>query len=141
MNTCIFHDCDSMQRERSLFEAVESGYEQRKRVLVYAESTERAVALDRVLWINKQESFIPHGIIEEAGAQTDLTVVIVTGEFDPVGAAILVADGHCSLEFAAGFERVHEFVDHSRKEASRERFRAYKTLGFKVDYVKPGIQP
>ncbi len=139
MRACKFHDSEPSLRERRLFEIVEGAYSGREKVVVFAAGAERAAALDRILWINKQESFIPHEIIQEPGLSSDLPVVIVTSEFNPIGASILVADSHCPVEYAAGFETVHEFVDRSspdRHEASRDRFRAYRSLGFKVEYQK-----
>jgi DNA polymerase-3 subunit chi len=139
MTGCTFHDADSLSRERRMFEIVERAYAQREKVVVYALNRERAAAIDRILWINKQESFIPHEILDEDGTGSELAVVIVTGEFNPIGAPILVADGHCSLDFAGGFEAVHEFVDRSspeKHEASRDRFRAYRARQIPVEYAK-----
>ena len=66
-------------------------------------------------------------------------IAIVTSEINPVDGNILIADGHCSLEFAAGFETIHEFVDRSSaemQEACRERFRAYRDRKIPVEHVK-----
>ncbi len=139
MTACTFHDTDSFSHDRRLFEIVEKAYGQGRKVVVFAMTPERAAAIDRVLWINKQESFIPHDVVSEGAAETSLPVVIVTGESNPIGAGILVADGHCSLEYAGGFETVHEFVDRSTAEkhgACRERFRAYRARQIPVEYSK-----
>ena len=143
LNECLFHDAPDNRKEYLLFEIVERAYRGKNRVLIFSSDMERAVALDRMLWILRQESFIPHRIfepgekIEEADAE--VPVGIVTTEENPIKARVLVADGHCSLDFACGFVTCHEFVDHSsseRTEACRSRFRDYRTRQIPVRHIK-----
>ncbi len=139
MNSCIFHDAGHSRRERKLFEVVESAYKRKEKVLVYASTEMRANEIDRTLWIHKQESFIPHKICRLNEPDPMVPVVIVTEEINPLGAGILVADGHCSIEFACAFDSIHEFVDRSSPEvqqACRERYRTYRDRALPVEYVK-----
>ncbi|MDR0310017.1 MAG: DNA polymerase III subunit chi [Acidobacteriota bacterium] len=143
MNECIFHDAPDNRREYLLFEIVERAYRGGNRILIFTSDSERAAALDRMLWILRQESFIPHRIIEpgEKIDGTDVPVGIVTVEENPIEARILIADGHCGLDFTCGFDATHEFVDHSssdRTEACRERFRDYRARQIPVRHVKSG---
>lgn len=139
MTVCIFHDTTTpATQERRLFEIVERAYNERERVLVYVQDENRAAAIDRVLWILKQEAFIPHQICQENDS-AESPVAIVTGEIKPVEAQILVADGHCSLDFACGFEKIHEFVNRatpSLHQACRDRFREYRNRQVSVEYSK-----
>jgi DNA polymerase IIIc chi subunit len=60
-------------------------------------------------------------------------------EQNPLDAKVLVADAHCSIDFALGFDTVHEFVNRSSPqvhESCRERFRAYKDRKIQVEYRK-----
>lgn len=139
MGECKFHDKESINYERYLFEIVEQAYVRREKVLVFVQSAERAAAVDRLLWINKQEAFIPHEIAGANPTDPSVPVLIVTQELNPIDAGILVADGHCSVEFASKFKFVHEFVDRGTPalhEACRERFRAYRAKKFAVEYSK-----
>ena len=143
MNECLFHDAPDDRRESLLFEIVEQAHRGKNRILVFASDNERAQALDRMLWIFRQESFIPHRIFEPGEKIEDVDAEapagIVTTEENPIGANILIADGHCSLDFACGFDTTHEFVDHSspdRTEACRERFRDYRARQVSVRHVK-----
>ena len=143
MNECLFHDAPDNRRENLLFEIVERAYRGKNRVLVFTSDKERAMALDRMLWIMRQESFIPHRIFEPGEiideADAEAPVCIVTAEENPIGARVLVADGHCSLEFACGFDMAHEYVDHSspdRTEACRRRFRDYRERQVSVRHIK-----
>jgi DNA polymerase III subunit chi len=139
MNKCIFHDAGAGRQDRLVFEIVERAYNQHEKVLIYAQDEERAGSLDRTLWILKQEAFIPHKIISGSESDSSLPVAIVTSEVNPIEAGILIADGHCDLEFACGFDSVHEFVNRSSPEsqqACRERFRAYRDRQIPVEHQK-----
>jgi len=139
MAACIFHDTTPATQDRQLFEIVERAYNRREKVLIFSQSEERATALDRTLWILKQEAFIPHKIILEDRADTEVRVAIVTSEINPIGAGILIADGHCSLDFACGFDSIHEFVNRSSAavhQACRDRFRDYRARQIPVEYSK-----
>jgi DNA polymerase III subunit chi len=139
MTSCIFHDASPATQERQLFEIVEGAYNQRQKVLVYTQDNERAVALDRLLWILKQEAFIPHKIFAANDPDPQVPVAIVTAEINPISAGVLVADGHCTLDFAVKFESVHEFVKRSSPELHqicRNRFRDYRLRQIAVEYSK-----
>jgi DNA polymerase-3 subunit chi len=139
MTVCVFHDTNPSTHERQLFEIVEQAYVRKEKVLIYARNAERAAAVDRTLWISKQESFIPHRVFgpEEPGAS--VPVAIVWGEHNPTFAGTLIVDGHCSLDFSCSFDSIHEFVNRSSAEihqACRDRFRDYRSRGIAVEYSK-----
>ncbi len=139
MNNCVFHDPGLGRQERVLFEIVERAYNGHEKALVFTQSEERAVALDRALWILKQEAFIPHKVFARNEPDLTVPVAIVTAEINPIDARILIADGHCSLEFALGFDSVHEFVNRispELQEACRERFRSYRARQIPVEHLK-----
>lgn len=139
MSSCTFHDPEPSLRDRSLFDIVEQAYSRREKVVVYARDEARAHAIDRILWITRQESFIPHKIFTAREPEPSVPVAIVAAELNPIGAEVLVADGHCSLEFAVGFAVIHEFVDRSsprQHEASRERYRWYRARQIPAEHLK-----
>ncbi len=139
MKTCLFHDAGPGRQDRELFELVERAYNQREKVLIFVQNQDRAAALDRLLWIFKQEAFIPHKIFERNDPDPTVPVAIVTAEINPIEADTLIADGHCSLDFACGFDSVHEFVNRTSPElheACRVRFRAYRSRQIPVEHVK-----
>ncbi len=139
MTACTFHDTDASQQDRRLFELVEKAYNQGEKLVIFVQTAQRAVAIDRTLWIFKQEAFIPHEIVAADQPASSAPVAIVTEELNPIDAGILVADGHCGLDFASGFDVVHEFVNRSSPQihaACRERFRAYRARGIPVEHLK-----
>jgi DNA polymerase IIIc chi subunit len=139
MKACIFHDLSPGQLDRRLFEIVEHAYNQREKVLIYAQGDERAAAIDRFLWILRQEAFIPHKIIAGDGPDSSVPIAIVTSEINPIEASILIAEGHCGLNFTSRFDTVHEFVNRSTPEiheACRDRFREYRARNLPVEHLK-----
>jgi DNA polymerase III subunit chi len=139
INQCIFHDIGSSSQDRLLFEIVEQAYKRREHVLIFAPDEGRAASIDRTLWITKQESFIPHRVFSQNDNDPTIPIGIVTSESNPVKARILIADGHCSLDFACSFDSVHEFVNRSSpqmQEACRDRFRAYRSRQIPVQHIK-----
>jgi DNA polymerase IIIc chi subunit len=139
MSQCIFHDIEEDRRDQHLFDIVEQAYQGRARILIFAGNEKRASALDKILWIFKQEAFIPHTIIQSLDGNLEIPVAIVVSEINPIKAQILIADGHCSLDFACTFPLIHEFVTHTTPqilETCRERFRAYRTRRLTVEHIK-----
>ena len=139
MIQCIFHDIGPGHRDRRLFELVEDAYNRREKVLIFVQNEERAASLDRTIWIMKQESFIPHRIFGQNDPDPQVPIGIAMTEINPVEARILIADGHCGLDFACGFDIVHEFVNRSSpeiQEACRDRFREYRSRKIPVEHLK-----
>jgi DNA polymerase IIIc chi subunit len=139
INQCIFHDAGPGRQDRRLFEIVEQAYNRHERVLIFVQDEQRAAAIDRTLWIIKQEAFIPHKIFIQRESDPSVPIGIVTTEINPIEAPILIADGHCSLDFACGFSQVHEFVNRTSpqmQEACRDRYRAYRDRRINVEYLK-----
>jgi DNA polymerase-3 subunit chi len=139
MKCCIFHDAGPARKDRLLFDIVEDAYNRNEKVLVFSPNETRAAAIDRVLWTLRQEAFIPHRIFNLHDVDSSIPVAIVTDEFNPIEAGILIADGRCSIGFACEFDSVHEFVDRSTpeiQEACRERYRAYRERHLRVEHVK-----
>ncbi len=139
MDKCTFHDAGPGRQDRQVFEIVERAYNQHEKVVIYTQDQERAASLDRTLWIMKQEAFIPHKIFKGGETNTSVPVAIVTSESNPIEAGILIADGHCEMEYACGFNAVHEFVNRSSpeiQEACRDRFRAYRARQIAIEHLK-----
>jgi DNA polymerase IIIc chi subunit len=139
MNKCIFHDVAPERHDRLIFEIVEQAYNRHERVLIFVQNMERAAAIDRTIWTIKQEAFIPHKIFSRTESDSTVPIGIVTEGFNPNEARTLIVDGHCSLDFACGFDQVHEFVNRvsaQMQEACRDRFRAYRDRQINVEHLK-----
>ena len=139
MTICIFHDTNPATHDRQVLEIVESLYGRREKVLIHTRNVERAAALDRGLWIVKQESFVPHKVLGPGESDPDLRVAIVYGEYNAIDARTLIVDCHCNLDFSCRFDAIHEFVNRISPEihqSCRERFRDYRARQIPVEYNK-----
>jgi DNA polymerase IIIc chi subunit len=142
MKACLFHDTSAALHDRRVFEIVEDAYNNLGKVLIFSDSDERAAEIDRSLWIIRQDSFIPHKIVQAHDKNIHVPVAIITTEWNPLQAEILIADGHCGLEFAYSFNMIHEFVyrfSPEIQEACRSRYRAYRDGNIPVEYLKTGV--
>jgi DNA polymerase III subunit chi len=139
MGRCIFHDTVAENRDRCIFQIVEQAYSRHERVLIFSDNEERASAIDRMLWILKQEAFIPHKVVQSDESNAGLPVIIGVSEANPNEAQVLIADGHCSIDFSSKFPMIHEFVTRTTPqihEACRERFRLYRARELTVEHQK-----
>jgi len=106
--------------ERKPLEAVLPGLLQRSlergwRCVVEA-AEERAASLDDLLWTYADDSFLPHGLEADDGAEQP--VVIVSHGGNPNGAAIrFIVDSAPIPEDAGSYERVVILIDGNDDEA------------------------
>lgn len=107
---------------------IERGYERGERALVLCPDRARAEALDRSLWSFDPDSFVPHGLIDQASAKTPVLLVPPEHRFSAEGGPVVY-----NLRPAAVAEagRVIEPIppDEPGKAAARERWRAYQRAG------------
>ncbi len=101
------------------------------RVLIATQSEEDLRHMDRLLWVHRDQSFIPHGILGKADPKLNPVLLSTVGE---------AGDEHDVLinlclsppDYFSRFERVAECVDQEGQvlEASRERYRFYRECGY-----------
>jgi DNA polymerase-3 subunit chi len=127
---------DDGARLRFACRLAEKAWLLRHRVRVQLEPGE-AGAFDQLLWTFSDRSFVPHrraGAADDAPATAPPPVVIAEDE------AADAADGDVLINLAAGaspppgsWARIAEVVDADarRRQAGRERFRAYRERGLK----------
>lgn len=123
----------SPEKARHLCELAEEFHLQGQRVLVVVQDDNHAVTLDQFMWTWKKGAFVPHVYDNGAVECLDEPVVITLREENANGAQVLVAGRPCSLEFARQFQVVLDFAevyDETLREASRDRFRAFREVGF-----------
>jgi DNA polymerase-3 subunit chi len=139
MKNCYFIDLHNQDKNKKIFALVEQIYRDQKKAIIYTSSIERAEEIDRILWILKQESFIPHKIFKYEESDALEPIGIVTQEINPINAQIIILDSPCKIEFAKKFSTIYDFVDKSSEEAlkiSRERYIKFKELKYNMFYQK-----
>lgn len=98
---------------------------QGERLLVVAEDESLLARLDRSLWDQGPDSFIPHGI--SGGAEDSRQPILLSASPDPANRArnLLIADG-VWREAALGFNRTFHLFDVNTLEEARS---AWRSLG------------
>ncbi len=103
------------------------------RVLVVVGDENRAVTLDRFMWVWDKGAFLPHALDNGTVDCMDEPVVISAVEHNSNQARVLIMGSPCTDEFIAHFDLAFDFAetyDKQLAESSRARFRRYRTLGY-----------
>ena len=103
------------------------------RVLILVSDENRAVTLDRFMWVWDRASFVPHSFDNGTVDCIDEPVVISSTEANPNQARVLIMGSPCSDEFISRFELVFDFAetyDELLAESARARFRRYRASGY-----------
>ena len=139
----VFYDVATAARAPRIHRLVEAAWERRKRLLIHCADATAARALDEGLWCHDDTSFLPHEVVAPGGRprDADARVVIVYAEEDPISAELLLQVDPVSLDFAASFDVVIDWVDHRsppQLEESRARFRAWRDKGLVPEHRREG---
>jgi DNA polymerase-3 subunit chi len=124
----LFYHLESQPLERVLPQLLEKSLERGWRAVVETASTERATALDALLWTWRDDSFLPHGI---AGDETDpdQPVLIAIDDSNANGANVRFFVDRAVPRSGEGYERlVYLFSGHD-PDAVTEARTAWRALG------------
>ncbi|MBF0309935.1 MAG: DNA polymerase III subunit chi [Magnetococcales bacterium] len=125
--------------ESFLARVVSKAYEKGLKVCVVARSEEQARELDQFLWrYPGGDAFLPHELC--GGPRAARQPVLVCAEaVDINGATVAVMAGGQLLAEPHRFDRVIDFTlsdDQQALAASRERFRRYREMGCRMEYIR-----
>jgi len=107
-------------------------YRQKQKVFIYSKDKEKAHDIDEMLWAFDANSFVPHNLMGEGpsyGAPVEISWQPPTGR-----RPVLINLTDTVPDFASQFSQIIDFVpsDDTLKQLARERFKAYRQLGFTV---------
>jgi len=105
------------------------------RIYIQAPDRARARHLDRLLWTFKQQSFLPHGLADEA--DQELTPILIGHGGDPGEEnQVLINLTPDVPAFFGSFERLCELIDQDPKvrEAGRKRYVYYRDRGYPLHH-------
>jgi len=134
MTDVLFVKLDRQEKALHLCRIAEEHFLAGKRVLILVDDENRAVTLDRFMWVWDRGSFLPHAFDNGTLDCLDEPVVITSSEQNPNRALVLVMGTPCSVEFMSHFELVYDFAetyDVQLAEAARSRFKSYRSHGYK----------
>lgn len=128
-----FIKLDRQEKALHLCRLAEEHFLAGDRVLILVNDQNRAVTLDRFMWVWDKGSFLPHALDNGTVDCLDEPVVISVAERNPNRAKVLVLGTPCSLEFMSRFDRVYDFAetyDKQLADEARARFRSYRSHGY-----------
>ncbi len=132
-----FYDIAPEQVLALVAKLAQAAWDKEKRLVIRCSDPHQAKAVDDHLWTFRDESFIPHEVVD-GGALRDphARIVITTRDEQPIAGDILLQLAPTELGFAATFAHVIDLVDHAdeaRLAASRQRYRAWAESGGKPE--------
>ena len=127
---------------RHVCDIIENFYDKKITVSVLVKDNKNASSLDRQLWVWKQESFIPHIVLNEYANQPEEPVIITTNESFPVVTEALVFFDPLQSSPLDQYKYIIDFAEVYHPEnlrLSRERYKKLKTLGsYNLEFFKLG---
>lgn len=107
----------------------DKAYRLGNRVFIHTESAEQTRLLDDLLWTFQQNSFVPHGLYQDAAD----TPVLLGHDAEPDASSQVLINLAAEVPlFFSRFERVAELVneDAGTRRAGRSRYGFYKERGY-----------
>ena len=112
MTRLVLHPLPGAKRAAEVADLVARFHAERRRVVVWVSDEGRLRILDEFLWTSDKLSFLPHAAWVEGADVADEPVVLVCRPVNPNRAEVLlVGDGLPPLEWATGFDEVHDLVE------------------------------
>lgn len=139
MTEVLFVEVTANRLEFRVCELAEGIYARGERLQILAPHSGQASRLDDLLWTFRPDSFIPHGLLEPAGANPALPVIIATREEPVPGIEHLLMLEFAAPEFLRSFaEAIHLVVvdNRERRAASRRYWVQLREAGFALRHQK-----
>lgn len=113
---------------------IEKAYRQGNDIYVHVENAKQAEQLDRLLWSFREDSFVPHELVN-LQTQANCPVLIGHNGSPPRLMSLLVNLSTSQPMFFSQFERVAELInnDETIKVSGRERYRFYQQRGYDLE--------
>ena len=113
---------------------VEKAWKQGRRVYLHTGSEAESLHMDRLLWVYREGSFLPHGLVKNADPALN-PVLIGNGNNAGDEHDVLVNLASEVPGFFSRFERVVEPLDSNTdvRTAGRTRFRFYRDRGYPLN--------
>jgi DNA polymerase-3 subunit chi len=116
-------------------------FRQNQTLFLLTQTQTQAEQLDEMLWQQDPNSFVPHGLSDEATV-TQAPVEIGTG-MPKRSRQVLINLADSIPAFANRFAQIIDFVpsDESQKQQARDRYKQYRALGFTLETVPAPTLP
>lgn len=105
------------------------------RILIHCPDRDAARHLDRLLWTYREDSFLPHGLVDSSDIA--LTPVLISADGRPASEDQVLINLATEVPgFLDRFARVCEPIDHDPviRAAGRARYRLYRERGYQLEH-------
>lgn len=142
-----FYLLDSLAPEQWLTfycERVAEAWRQHRSVRVWCEDKQQALALDEKLWQHPADAFVPHNLLGE-GPPGGAPVEICWASADAIKPRRVAAHLVLSTEVPNQLQGARHIIDRvpvteADKQTARERYKAYRQMGFQLTTTPASIQ-
>ncbi len=111
-----------------------------KDLYIHATNEDQSRRVDRLLWVYRDNSFLPHSLLGEQGdIPKELPYILIGyGQSPPLDRDIMINLSMETSPFFSRFDRVAEIVDESPENrlAGRNRYRFYQQRGYPLKIHK-----
>jgi DNA polymerase-3 subunit chi len=137
----VFIVLSSAVKEKIVCDLAEKCFLSHKRVVILVKDENEAQQIDKLLWMWKQQSFVPHRYSESLDESFAESVVITTQvnknpDFD-ILLTLHPVDWDILVKFGMVIDFAEKYDSHALQE-SRNRFRNFKEKGVSVSSMQPG---
>lgn len=136
MTDVWFYQLDHQPLDRALPGLLERTLERGWRAVVQVGSTERAEALDALLWTYTEDSFLPHGMSRD-GFAAEQPVYLTVADENPNGATVRFLVDGADCDGLGAYARVVYMFDGRDDDAratAREQWKRARADGHAVTY-------
>lgn len=118
---------------RSVCDLVEKCFMNNEQVIVQVADRAQGMELDKLLWTWKQNSFIPHAMLNsEISGQEEPVLITDDLKKRPSGQRLILVDATLDTDISQFAEVIDfaEIYDKARLESSRLRYKKYRDSGY-----------
>lgn len=138
----IFIDLAISNKQKYVCDIVEKLFNDDKKTAVYVKDSKDADTLDRLLWVWKQDTFIPHIIAEEMIEELEDPVVIIKNkEILPKTEALVLFDP-LPIDYFNLYKIVIDFAEVYSPQKAQESRKRYKQVrdadNYDLKFIKLG---
>ena len=133
----LFHHFESIDRREYLIyvcKLIEKGYKKNiKPIFIQTGNKQEAEELDTILWTFRQESYVPHIIVDKNINNTQpVQIGWINNDIESPEAIINISDQIPQTSNQSN--KIHEIIENIdiKKEKARERWKTYKSYGFNI---------
>jgi len=120
-------------REQLACRLADKAYQLGHRVYIHTDNTSQTQQMDKLLWTFRQNSFVPHALLED-GEESPPPVILGNSDEPGDHADVLINLSHAVPEFFSRFERVTEVISQipEHVKLGRDRYKFYKDRGYEL---------